>query len=45
MISSETPDKLRQIIMDTWPQLYLRPQEKMDNTSKHKYSVIKDNKK
>ena len=24
MITSETPDKLRQIIMDTWPQLYRR---------------------
>ena len=22
MITSETPDKLRQIIMDTWPQLF-----------------------
>ena len=22
MISSETPDKLRAIIMDTWPNLY-----------------------
>ena len=22
MITTETPDKLRQIIMDTWPQLY-----------------------
>ena len=24
MITSETPDKLRQIIIDTWPQLYRR---------------------
>jgi len=24
MITTETPDKLRQIIMDTWPQLYRR---------------------
>lgn len=29
MISSETPDKLREIIQDTWPQLFrYEPQEK-----------------
>ena len=26
MISSETPHKLAEIIRDTWPQLYRKPQ-------------------
>lgn len=30
MISSETPDKLREIIMDTWPQLF-RPHAKKNH--------------
>ena len=36
MISSETPYKLAEVIRDTWPQLYRKPQvnynkEKNDN--------------
>ena len=27
MISSETPDKLREIIKDTWPNLYRPPKD------------------
>ena len=33
VISSDTPDKLREIIQDTWPNLY-RPPKVPYNTSK-----------
>jgi len=33
MISSETPDKLAEIIMDTWPNLY-RPMKREYNTQR-----------
>ncbi len=31
MISSETPYKLAEIIRDTWPQLYRKPQVSYNN--------------
>lgn len=31
MISSETPYKLAEIIRDTWPQLYRKPQPSYNN--------------
>ena len=34
MITSETPDKLREIIMDTWPQLF-RPHAKRVGITSH----------
>jgi len=35
MITSETPDKLRQIIMDTWPQLYRPPANRKVGITSH----------
>ena len=36
MISSETPYKLAEIIRDTWPGLYRKPQKLDDKKSKNK---------
>ena len=33
MITTETPDKLAEIIRDTWPQIY-RPMKKPDKKKK-----------
>jgi hypothetical protein len=36
MINKETPPKLREIIMDTWPQLYwLKDSKEKQNDNKH----------
>ena len=36
MMDKDTPDKLREIIMDTWPQLYwLKKSKENKNGSKH----------
>jgi hypothetical protein len=36
MMDKDTPDKLREIIMDTWPQLYwLKNSKENNNGRKH----------
>lgn len=35
MITTETPDKLAEIIRDTWPQIY-RPMKKKEKEKKNK---------
>jgi hypothetical protein len=42
MINQETPDKMREIIMDTWPQLYwLKDSKVKTNDNKYTTSTIK----
>ena len=38
MINEDTPPKLREIIMDTWPQLYWLKKTKKDKTNDNKYT-------
>ena len=38
MINEDTPPKLREIIMDTWPQLYWLKDQKKDNKNDNKYT-------
>ena len=33
MINEDTPDKLREVIMDTWPQLYWLKDSKVNNNN------------
>ena len=39
MINENTPYKLREIIMDTWPQLYWLKKEKQEKTNDNKYTT------
>jgi len=38
MINKDTPPKLREIIMDTWPQLYWLKDQKKENKNDNKYT-------
>ena len=38
MIQDNTPSKLREIIMDTWPQLHWLKDQKKVNTNDNKYT-------
>lgn len=39
MISSETPYKLKEIIIDTWPQIYRKPISNFNNKTYKLYNV------
>ena len=39
MINNDTPPKLREIIMDTWPQLYWLKGFKKDKNNDNKYTT------
>ena len=39
MINEDTPPKLREIIMDTWPQLYWLKKTKKDKLNDNKYTT------
>ena len=40
MINKDTPPKLREIIMDMWPQLYWLKDFKKDSKNDNKYTTI-----
>jgi hypothetical protein len=40
MITSETPYKLAEIIRDTWPQLYRKPQVSYNKENKQKNEKV-----
>jgi len=42
MINKDTPPKLREIIMDTWPQLYWLKDFKKDSKNDDKYTKHTD---
>jgi hypothetical protein len=44
MVNKETPDKLREIIMDTWPQLYWLKKEKENSNGRINVNTTKNNK-
>ncbi|ARW56972.1 hypothetical protein [Synechococcus phage S-B64] len=39
MIQDNTPSKMREIIMDTWPQLYWLKKETKEKTNDNKYTT------
>jgi hypothetical protein len=42
MITSETPYKLAEIIRDTWPGLYRRPEASYNNKTKSTLQKLED---
>ena len=44
MINEDTPPKLREVIMDTWPQLYWLKKEKVNNNGRINVNTTKNNK-
>ena len=42
MIDEDTPPKLREIIMDTWPQLYWLKKTKKETKNDNKYTTNTD---